>query len=50
MAIIYVSDADTRIGVDDNRLVATHADGVKQTLPIETVEGITLLTKVWLKV
>ena len=46
MSILYISDSDTKIGFVDNRVVATYPDGMEHSLPVESVESITLLTKV----
>lgn len=48
MSILYVSDPDTKIGFAENRVVATYPDGMEHSLPVESVESITLLTKVQL--
>lgn len=48
MSILYISDPDTKIGFVDNRVVATYPDGLEHSLPVESVESITLLTKVQL--
>ncbi|MBR2216152.1 MAG: CRISPR-associated endonuclease Cas1 [Selenomonadaceae bacterium] len=45
MSILYISDPDTRLGFEANRVVATYADGTRHTLPAETVESITFLTR-----
>ena len=45
MSIVYIAEAGAKLGVEDHCLVVQYADGMKRTLPIETVESITLLTK-----
>lgn len=46
MSILYVSDPDAKIAFVENRVVAIYPDGVQHSLPVESVESITLLTKV----
>ena len=48
LSILYISDPDTKIGFVENRVVATYPDGMEHSLPVESVESITLLTKVQL--
>lgn len=43
MSLLYVNEHGTRIGIEGNQFVATHVDGMKQLIPVETLEGITLL-------
>ena len=50
VSILYVSDAGTELGIEENRIVAHYPDGMKRTIPIETVESITLLTKAHISV
>ncbi len=45
MSILYVAENDAKIGIDENRLSVRYSDGMLRTLPIETIEGITLLGK-----
>ena len=45
MSVLYVSDTETKVGVQENCIVAEYKDGTRHSLPIETVESITLLTK-----
>ena len=45
MSMLYVSDPDTKIGIEENRIIAEYKDGTRHSLPIENMEGITLLTK-----
>lgn len=45
MSILYISDAGTELGIEDNRIVAKTPEGMKRAIPVETVESITLLTK-----
>ena len=45
MSILYVTDSDTKISAEDNRLIATYSDGTKHSLPIETVESVSFLTR-----
>ena len=48
MSILYIADPEAKIGFVDNRVVATYSDGMEHSLPVESVESITLLTKVQL--
>jgi len=41
--IVYVSDSKAKIGIDANRILITFGDGMKKTIPIETVDGLTIL-------
>ena len=45
MSILYVAENDAKIGIDSNRLSVKYSDGMLRTLPIETIEGVTLLGK-----
>ena len=45
MSIVYVSEPTTRIGTEENRIVIDNEDGLKQSFPIESVEGITFLSR-----
>lgn len=46
MSILYVSEVDAKISFEGNRVIAAYPDGMKHSLPVESVESITLLTKV----
>ena len=46
VSILYVSDPEARLSFKENRVIATYPDGAKHSLPVESVESITLLTKV----
>ena len=48
LSILYIADPEAKIGFVDNRVVATYSDGMEHSLPVESVESITLLTKVQL--
>ena len=50
MSILYITDHKAKLTVQENRLVATYEDGVAHSLPIESVEGITFLTKAHISV
>lgn len=43
MSLLYVSEAGAMMSIRDNRLVVTSKDGGIRFIPIETLEGITLL-------
>jgi len=46
VSILYVSDPDAKLSFSENRVIAAYPDGTKHSLPVESVESITLLTKV----
>ena len=46
VSILYVSDSDAKLSFAENRVIAVYPDGTKHSLPVESVESITLLTKV----
>lgn len=43
MSYLFVNDNGSQIGVRANRVVVTSKDGMKRMIPIETLDGITLL-------
>lgn len=43
MSLVYISDPKSVIGVNGNRLVINSSDNMSRSIPIELVEGITLL-------
>lgn len=43
MSFLYVNEDGAVVGMDANRCVVTRRDGEKRYVPIETVEGITIL-------
>ena len=45
MSVLYITENGAVIGVDSNRLTVKYKDGLLKSLPIETIEGITLLGK-----
>ncbi|MBR1477498.1 MAG: CRISPR-associated endonuclease Cas1 [Lachnospiraceae bacterium] len=44
MSLIYISENGTKLSVNENRLTVTYRDGLLKTIPIENIEGITLLS------
>lgn len=46
MSLLYVNENGAKVSFEGNQFVATHADGMKQIIPAETLEGITLLGNV----
>lgn len=45
MSLVYVADNGAIIGIEENKIKIKYKDGMLRTLPIETVDGITLLGK-----
>ncbi len=45
MSLIYVAENGAVVGVENNRLTIKYKDGLLRTIPIETVEGISILAK-----
>ena len=45
MSVIYVSEPKTKISTEENRIIMDDGEGLKQSFPIESVEGITFLSK-----
>lgn len=43
MSLLYVNEDGASIGVDSNRLAIKYADGLLRSVPIETVDSITIL-------
>lgn len=44
MSLLYVSEQGAVLSTKENRIVVTTKDGGTRSVPIETVEGITLLS------
>jgi CRISPR-associated protein Cas1 len=44
MSLLYVNENGCTIGMEENRCVVKYPDGMKKMVPIETLEGITLMT------
>ena len=42
MSQLYVNEPSSQVGVGDGRFVVAHTDGMKRSIPVESVEGITL--------
>ncbi len=43
MSLLYVNENGCVIGVEANRCVVKYPDGMKKSIPIETLEGITIM-------
>ena len=43
MSLLYVNEDGTLIGIDGNRLAVKYSDGLLRSVPIETVDSITIL-------
>lgn len=43
MSLLYVNENDVIIGIDGNRCYAKYHDGMKKIIPIETLDGITVM-------
>lgn len=44
MSVIYITDPETKVKAEENRIIAVNKDGMTKSLPIQSVEGITFLT------
>lgn len=45
MSYLYVDDNGSVVGAAENRITVRHKDGMNQSLPIETLDGISVLGK-----
>lgn len=45
MSVLYIAENGAMLGVEGNRLTVKYKDGLLRSIPIETIEGITLLGK-----
>ena len=43
MSILYIDKSDCVIGKQDNRITVRYKDGMVRTIPVESIDGITLL-------
>lgn len=43
MSLLYVNENGAKIGIADNRVIVEYKDGLKRSIPIETLEGITIM-------
>ncbi len=43
MSLIYIEESGAKIGINENRVTVTYSDGFIKEIPIETVDGITIL-------
>ena len=42
MSQLYINEPSAQVGVNDGRIEVKYADGMKKSIPIETLEGISL--------
>ena len=45
MSVVYIAENGAVLGIEANRLTIKYKDGLLKSLPIETVDGITMLGK-----
>ena len=43
MSLLYVNENGCTIGIEANRCIVKYPDGMKKCVPIETLEGITIM-------
>ena len=43
MGLLYVNENGAVIGVEEERCIVKYKDGMKKIIPIESLEGITIL-------
>lgn len=43
MGLLYVNENGTQIGVEENQCIVRYKDGMKRSIPIESLEGITIM-------
>ena len=43
MGLLYVNENGAQIGFEGNRCVVNYKDGLKKLIPIESLEGITIM-------
>ena len=43
MSLLYVNENGALIGIEGNKCVAKYKDGMKTFIPIESLEGITIM-------
>lgn len=43
MSLLFINENNATIGVEDSRCYVQYADGMKKIVPIETLEGITIM-------
>lgn len=46
MSLLYVNENGAKIGISDNRFVVEYKDGMKRSIPAETLDGITIMGRV----
>ena len=45
MSLLFVNDNKASIGIEQNRCYVNYRDGLKRSIPIETLDGITIMGK-----
>ena len=45
MSLLYINENGAVIGIDGCRCTIKYADGIKRSLPIESLEAITIMGK-----
>lgn len=45
MSLLYVNEDGAVIGLEANRCMIKYKDGLKRSIPIESLEGVTILGK-----
>lgn len=43
MSLLFVNENKANIGIEQNRCIVNYSDGMKQSVPIETLESITIM-------
>ena len=43
MSLLFINENNATIGIESNRCFIKYSDGMKKTVPIETLEGITIM-------
>ena len=43
LSLLFVNESNVVIGLESNRCVVKYADGMKKTIPIETLESVTIM-------
>ena len=43
MSLLYVNENGATIGIEANRCIVQYKDGMKKSIPIESLEGITIM-------
>ena len=43
MGLLYINENGATIGIEANRCTVNYKDGLKRSIPIESLEGITIM-------